>query len=169
MNDRFDRRPSAKPAREEYRRRLPHLQATDKPLFVTFCTFQRWTLPESVRGLVLRHCLHDHRVKLFMFGAVVMPDHVHLVFQAMRDPSGNDFGLIEILQSIKSASAHSVNKALGRRGQVWQEESFDRVCRSDESVHDLVKYICRNPERKGLVREFGEYPYLWREWVEGQQ
>jgi hypothetical protein len=43
---------------------LPHLQKENKTLFVTFCTHRRWTLPESVRDLVLRHCLHDNGKKL---------------------------------------------------------------------------------------------------------
>jgi len=30
-----------------YRRRLPHLQRDGKPHFVTFCTLQRWHLPEN--------------------------------------------------------------------------------------------------------------------------
>ena len=40
----------AKPAKGEYRRNLPHLQVEDKPIFLTFCTFQRWSLPEAVRS-----------------------------------------------------------------------------------------------------------------------
>jgi REP element-mobilizing transposase RayT len=102
----------AKPTKGEYRRNLPHLQADDKTQFVTFATFKRWRLPESVRGLVLNHCLHDHGKKIQMHGAVVMPDHVHLIFTQLRDLSGNIFGLAEIMNGIKGASSHSVNKAL---------------------------------------------------------
>ncbi len=86
----------AKPTKGDYRRNLPHLQADDKTQFVTFATFKRWQLPDSVRGLILKHCLHDHGIKIQMHGAVVMPDHVHLVFTQLRDESGNIFGLAEI-------------------------------------------------------------------------
>ena len=54
----------AKPVRAEYRRNLPHLQAEGKTYYVTFCTHQRWTLPEEVRPLVVKHCLHDQGKKL---------------------------------------------------------------------------------------------------------
>jgi hypothetical protein len=54
----------AKSAKSEYRRTLPHLQVEDKPLFVTFTTYRRWQLPDSVRHLVLKHCLHDNGIKL---------------------------------------------------------------------------------------------------------
>ena len=64
-------------------------------------------------------------------------------------------------------SSHSVSKALRRAGPVWQKESFDHVLRSDEGLREKVDYICLNPVRKGLVRDADEYPWLWREWVEG--
>jgi REP element-mobilizing transposase RayT len=159
----------AKPTKGEYRRNLPHLQADDKTQFVTFATFKRWRLPESVRGLVLNHCLHDHGKKIQMHGAVVMPDHVHLIFTQLRDLSGNIFGLAEIMNGIKGASSHSVNKALKRRGPVWLYESFDRILRTDENLHQKVEYICQNPLRKGLVTCEDDYPWLWREWVEGAE
>jgi len=159
--------PLAKPAKGEYRRNLPHLQVEDKPLFVTFVTLNRWVLPESVRDLVLKHCLHDNWVKYHLHGVIVMPDHVHMIFSALTDDEGKSFGLAEIMNGIKGASAHTINKTLGRRGRVWQREFFDHVLRSDESAQAKAQYICENPVRKGLVKELDDYPWLWRDWVEG--
>jgi REP element-mobilizing transposase RayT len=160
---------SAKKAKAEYRRHLPHLQAEDKPLFVTFATFKRWVLPESIRQVVLRHCLHDHGVKIQVHGVVVMPDHVHIIFTPLKDDASNPFSLAEIMSGIKGASAHSINKTLNRRGRVWQDESFDHVLRSDESTRNKVLYICEHPMRKGLAATGDSYPWLWREWVEGAE
>ncbi len=157
----------AKPAKGEYRRKLPHIQVETKSFFVTFCTYRRWELPESVRGLVLHHCLYDHKLKVQIHGVVVMPDHVHLVFTPMIDSSGNTFSLAELLGAIKGASAHRINQALNRRGKVWQTESFDHVLRSEEKIWEKVEYICQNPIRSGLVKGIDEYPWLWREWVKG--
>ena len=78
-------------------------------------------------------------------------------------------GLAQIMNSIKGASAHRVNKALERRGHVWQAESFDHVLRSDESARRTAEYIYANPVRAGLVRTEGDYPWLWREWTEGSR
>ncbi len=39
----------AKPAKSDYRRNLPHLQVENKPVYLTFCTYKRWRLPEAVR------------------------------------------------------------------------------------------------------------------------
>jgi len=136
-----------------YRRRLPHYQKDDRAVFVTFCcSFD--PLPESVRDIVLRHCLHDQGTKASTHAVVVMPDHVHLLLTPLRDLDGNLHSLVEILQGIKSASAHSLNRALGRSGPVWQEESFDHVLRS-------VEYIRQNPVRRGLVTRPEDYRWLW--------
>ena len=96
-----------------------------------------------------------------------MPDHVHLILSPLLDTTENVFGLAEIMNGIKGASAHGINKALARKGHVWQDESFDHVLRSDESLRERVEYICQNPVRKRLVERVDDYPWLWREWIEG--
>jgi len=37
-------------------------------------------LPEDVRSIVLSSCLHDDGIKMKVYVAVVMPDHVHVIF-----------------------------------------------------------------------------------------
>jgi hypothetical protein len=90
--------------KSEYRRRLPHYQKDDRAVFVTFCAGCLDPLPESVRDIVLRPCLHDHGTRAAIHAVVVMPDHVHLLLTPLRDLDGNLYSLIEILQGIKSAS-----------------------------------------------------------------
>ncbi len=92
-----------------------------------------------------------------------------MIISPLADDEGRLFGLAEIMNGIKGASAHSINKALGRRGPVWQREFFDHVLRSDESAQSKAQYICENAVRKGLVKEVDDYPWLWREWVEGER
>jgi hypothetical protein len=85
----------------EYRRRPPHYQSTDAALFVTFRTFGSLVLPEPARDLVLKHCLHDHGKRIRLSAAVVMSNHVHLLFWALRDAHGWPFPVVDILQSLK--------------------------------------------------------------------
>jgi REP element-mobilizing transposase RayT len=143
------------------------MQIEDRAIFITFSTYKRWPLPDLARSLVFKHCCHDHGVKLQMHGLVIMPDHVHMVLTPLKDPDGQVYGLAETMHGIKSTSAHSINKLLKRQGRVWEEESFDRILRSEESIITKVEYICQNPVRKGLVNAVDDYPWLWREWVEG--
>jgi len=75
-------------------------------------------------------------------------------------PAG-PFPLVEVMQSLKSATAHRINKLLHRSGPVWQEESFDHVLRSDESLKEKAEYIRQNPVRRGLVQKPEDYRWLW--------
>ncbi len=145
----------------EYRRRLPHYQNASGALFVTFRAFGTLILSEAVRDLVLQHCLHDHGKRIHVSAAVVMPNHVHLLFWALRDSAGWPIPMVDIMQSLKCSSAHSVNKMLRRAGPVWDEESFDHVLRSDESWEQKREYIRQNPARAGLVKQPEDYRWLW--------
>ena len=145
-----------------YRRTLPHLQRDNKRHFVTFCTHDHWTLSNLARDVILSSCLHDDGVRYDMDAAVVMPDHVHLIFTPLIHQKEPRVWLLpEILDSIKEASAHIINKKLRRRGSVWQEESFDHVLRGSERFRDKIRYILENPVRKGLVDRWQDYSWLW--------
>jgi len=125
-----------------YRRKLPHLQRDDKPHFLTFCTHLRWRLPEPTRSLVLESCVYDNDIKIHLYAGVVMPDHVHLVFTPLINAFASQvYSIAEIMDAIKGASAHKINQALGRRGKVWQTESFDPVLRSSENLDAKIIYI----------------------------
>ena len=71
----------------EYRRRLPHYQKDDHPLFVTFTSDRRWELPDAV----LECCLQENGHKFDLHAAVVMPDHVHLIYSPLRRDNGRIF------------------------------------------------------------------------------
>jgi putative transposase len=146
----------------EYRRKLPHYQPDYKAFFITFSTYERWILPEPVRGIVIDTCLVGNGKKFHLYGLVVMPDHVHLILTPLYDANG-PVSIAEIMQAIKGASAHRINRALGRKGKVWEEESFDRALRREESIDDKIEYILGNPVGAGLVSNPLEYRWLWRE------
>jgi len=156
----------AKPSLVYYRRNLPHIQNAEKPSYITFCTRDRWVLPERVRNIVIKHCLHDHGRRYWLHCVLVMPDHVHMILSAYCDAQGNPFGMAEIMSGIKGASAHSINKALARAGSVWQTESFDRILRSSESLLTKAECIWDNPVRKGLVDSRERWPWFWGEWMD---
>jgi REP element-mobilizing transposase RayT len=145
-----------------YRRNLPHLQRDNKPHFLTFCTHQRWVLPETARDVVLECCLHDNATKIDIAAVVVMPDHVHMIFTPLVNELASEvYSLGEIMDAIKGASAHKINRQIGRTGKVWQTESFDHVLRSSENLDEKVQYILDNTVRKGLALAWREYRWLW--------
>ena len=148
--------------RYEYRRRLPHYQKDAHPLFVTFTTNRRWQLPPVARGIALDCCLKQNGNKFDLHAAVVMPDHVHLIYSPLRREDGWSFDLPDIMKTIKGTSARQINVALKRSGPVWQEEFFDHVLRSNDSLVERVDYVCQNPVRAGLVRTQAEYSWIWK-------
>jgi len=108
------------------------INGIDKTYFVTFATRNREILPSHARDLILETCFGNGK-RYQLDAVVVMPDHVHLVLTPLEDEDGL-ISLPEILQEIKSVSAHRVNKCLGRKGSLWQQESFDRAMREVENT-----------------------------------
>ncbi|HEU5452062.1 MAG TPA: transposase [Terriglobales bacterium] len=145
-----------------YRRNLPHLQRDNKFHFITFCTYLRWVLPPAARAIVLDSCVHDHGTRYELELCVVMPDHVHLICVPLVDELGRCVHpLAEIMQAIKSASAHRINRALQRCGKIWQTESFDHVLRCAEEINAKIAYVRENPVRAGIVAQPEEYSWIW--------
>lgn len=145
----------------EYRRNLPHFQPDGKIFFITFCTFRRWVLPESARTLTLKAIQRGNGSQFDLFAAVVMPDHVHLALAPAMTRDG-PFRIPDIMQAIKGTSAHSINRHFGRKGKVWQEESFDWALRREEALAAKIEYMMDNPVRAGLVSNPLDYKWLWR-------
>lgn len=74
-----------------------------------------------------------------------MPNHVHLIVKPNRGVT-----LARITQSWKGWSAREINRLLGRRGTLWQEESYDHIVRDHEQWVKLAQYIRANPEKARL-------------------
>ena len=148
--------------RYEWHRYLPHIQRGCAPIFVSMSTHQRWTLPPEARDIVLEGILREDRVRIDLLAAVVMPDHVHLLFCPREDPKAGIFTLAEIMHGIRGPSAHRINKLLRREGAVWNEEFFDHLPRFGELDQEFA-YICENPGKAGLVHDEREYKWLWVE------
>ena len=93
----------------------------------------------------------------------IMPNHVHLVFELLK----NNRGISKIMQSIKRVSARRSNEFLKREGKFWQDESFDRWVRNDKELFNIINYVLENPVRAGLVKiwEDWKYTYIRKEYL----
>jgi alanyl-tRNA synthetase/REP element-mobilizing transposase RayT len=149
------------------RRNLPHFERPWAKYMVTFSTRERRELAPSERDLVLKSILYAHEQRQYqLYAACVMPDHVHLLFEPQikeQDKEGNPvfWSLSEILQGVKSASAHNINKASGKKEHVWEKESMDRMIRGQSDMEEKFHYICRNPWDAGIVPQADNYSWLW--------
>ena len=88
---------------------------------------------------------------------VVMPDHLHWLVQLQHAT------LAQLMCRIKSRSSLTVNRALGRKGRLWQKGYHDRGVRCEEDLKDFARYVVCNPIRAGLVKRVHDYP-LWDVW-----
>ncbi|MBI2812700.1 MAG: hypothetical protein HYX71_00245 [Opitutae bacterium] len=95
-----------------------------------------------------------------------MPDHVHALLEPHPRKKTEDGApvfrpLNEILHSVKSFTAHEINKATGTSGPVWEKETFDRLIRGENDLMEKFLYIVNNPHAANLVRPGEDYPFLW--------
>jgi putative transposase len=126
------------------RRNLPHLSEQDAVYMVTWRLRhgQPPLLPEE-RALVLGVLLHFDGARYGLGAYVVMDDHVHAVLKALAD-----WTLSAVMHSWKSFSANRLQRVHGRRGAVWQDESYDRIVRSGSDLEEKSAYVLANPARR---------------------
>ena len=101
-------------------------------------------VPE-VRGLVQTSVLKFEGVRYDVDAFVIMPNHVHLIWQLRPG-----FDLSKELKGLKGGSARACNLALGREGTFWMDESYDRLVRDWEELTAIRNYIINNPAKAGL-------------------
>jgi len=75
----------------------------------------------------------------------LMPNHVHVVFRVLPG-----WELVSILRSWKSYTARMANRILGRSGNFWQREYYDRLIRDGDELERALQYVASNPDRAGL-------------------
>ena len=105
----------------------------------------------EIAGLVQENLLHFDGARYRLLAWVVMPNHVHVLIETLQTP------LAEILHGWKSFTAKAANRLLGRQGEFWQTEYFDRFIRDEEHLGKAVRYIEMNPVKAGLVKSPEEW------------
>jgi leucyl-tRNA synthetase len=105
------------------------------------CVLKDPDLAKIVEGALL----HFDGERYMMDSFVVMPNHVHVLFQLKE---GNK--LEDVMQSWKSFTAKKINEALGREGVLWQRDYWDRLVRGGKHAGNLRRYVERNPEKANL-------------------
>ena len=147
------------------RRHLPHLEEAGATYFVTFCLKRgvQLDLTTPANATILVGALrHFDGTRYLLFDYTVMPDHVHFILKPLQR-DGKLVRLGEVCHSLKGWTAQEINRAHGRTGALWQDESYDHLLRSLEDYREKAAYILDNPRRRGLVTE----PTAWPWWGQG--
>jgi REP element-mobilizing transposase RayT len=109
---------------------------------------------KRIAGIVQESLLYfdDQRYRLSAW--VVMPNHAHLLLTPHAS-----WSLSQIMKSLKSYTSHEANKILGRSGQFWMEDYFDRYIRDKKHFASAIAYIENNPVKARLCRRPEDWPF----------
>jgi REP element-mobilizing transposase RayT len=111
-------------------------------------------LTDGERDVVLEQLRRQRAADEFMlFGYVIMPNHVHLLFAPKR------VGLIAIMRAFKSCTARQVTIGRCSDGTIWQPRYFDFVLRRAGDFWDKLEYIHQNPVEAGLAKDGILWPW----------
>ena len=138
--------------------------------FVTFCCYHRRRLldtDESCR--IFESALERVRrsYRLYVYGYVVMPEHVHLLLSEPNCPTQAKIGLewatrpqqYTLADALKSLKQGVSRRLLGNAEHFWQKRYYDFNIRNYPQFVEKLRYIHRNPVKRGLC----ELPEDW-EW-----
>ena len=95
----------------------------------------------EVRRIVTDAFLFFNEKRYILHTLVVMPNHVHVL---LTPAEGYD--VITTIGNIKSFTATKINKLLGKSGDFWQRNSFDRMLRCADDFQAKMDYIIHNPD-----------------------
>ena len=167
------------------RRRLPHIYAENRWLFVTWtlhASVPSWRFPRPTKTTsgeafawidayldtrrsgptFLAHETIAEIVIDSLYRGVKL-DHYELGPFAIMPNHVHALFLPTIspslfLKAIKGSTAREANKILNRTGEpFWQRESYDHWVRSAEEWGRIARYIERNPIKADLVRNIEDY------------
>ena len=106
----------------------------------------------KIARLVENAFLHFDNERYRMLGWVIMPNHVHCVFETLTG-----FPLADLLHSWKSFTSHEVAKLIDFDPPFWFSEYFDRFVRDRPHLDNVISYIHENPVEAGLCEDAREW------------
>ena len=144
---------------------LKRYQDTGDLHFVTFSCYHRLPLFDAYHAHELfERALEQARISydFAVFAYVLMPEHVHLL---LSEPVRGS--VATVLKAIKQSVARKVM----RRGEhFWQQRYYDFNVRTPQKKIEKVRYIHRNPVKRGLVEKPEDWPWSsFRHYATGEE
>jgi putative transposase len=143
------------------RRNLPHWQQPGSVYFITWRLKGDGFLSPEEKTTILNSILYWDKVKWNVHAAVVMPNHVHVITQPLAPPDGGAYNLSEIVRSVKTFIARTINAQKKVRGALWQDERYDRIIRDEAELLQKWQYLRNNPVERGLAANPEDYAWLY--------
>lgn len=144
-----------------FQRNLPHFEHPGSVYFITFKCIQGLILSAPAKTTILNNIKFFADERYYLYCAVVMDTHVHLLIQPLENKPGEYYSLSQIMHSIKSYSSHQIQKIGLHSGKIWQDENYDRVIRDNKEYLETWQYIYLNPVAAGQVENPEDYQWLF--------
>jgi REP element-mobilizing transposase RayT len=128
----------------------------EKWSFVTLCceNGKPIFLNSDKAGWIIEVLRAETRLHQFVVDAYcVMPNHLHFLAFG-KTPTSN---LLILAKSFKQKTGYEFQRETTVR--LWPENYYDHVLRSSEESSSVAAYIWMNPVRKGLCKNFEDYPF----------
>ena len=101
-----------------------------------------------------------HQARIYAY--VLMPEHVHLLI--------NEPPVILLAQFLKSLKQTTSRRLKGDRERFWQERYFDANIHGEDARSEVIRYIHRNPVKRGLVSSPEQYRWSsFRHYATGER
>ena len=140
------------------------------------CYHQRPLLGTTAKRNLFLRILEQvrRRYSFVVVGYVVMPEHIHLLISEPERGTPST-----VMQVVKQRFARRVLSDWRRRetlnqsrlwqnaleaGHVWQRRFYDFVVRSEDKKIEKLKYIHRNPVKRGLVLDPDQWAWSSFRW-----
>jgi len=133
---------------------LKRFQKAQSLHFITFSCFHRLPLLEASGAretveAVLEQARTRHLARIYAY--VLMPEHVHLLV--------NEPPQILLAQFLRVVKQMTSRKLRGPRDKFWQDRYYDSKVRGEKARSEVIRYIHRNPVKRGLVAKPEGWPW----------
>jgi putative transposase len=123
--------------------------------FITICTGARATglnEPSPSDEIKTQVLALETDQTLKVQAAVIMPDHLHLLFSVTGRLSVG-----QIVGRLKSKT----RAALASQGLIWQGNYYEHRLRVSDPREEVLRYLFLNPYRAGIIPQTATYPHFW--------
>jgi putative transposase len=139
------------------RRNLPHeippWVSQGARHFITITALYRDTSPfasAAVASVLLQNLLvYQSLGKWHLWLALIMPDHIHFIATFNMD-----YGIEASVSAWKGYQSKTLKLD-------FQSGFFEHRLRNEEAFREKMAYVRANPERKGLVADAADWPYVY--------
>jgi putative transposase len=149
---------------------LKRLHHSGQSHFLTFSCYHR--LPHLAQmqmqsAFLLALEQSRRRFAMRVYGYVVMPEHVHLL---LSEPAGGRLSrFVQMLKTTVTVQARMRGERTAGQSPFWQARYFDHNVRNNEGFITQLRYIHRNPVKRGLCAAPEDWPWSsFRAWAQGE-